>query len=42
MYSLALGGVLTIGWVLGYALKHTATHPGHIQVMRDLWLHIKA
>jgi len=27
----------TVGWVLGHALKHTATHLGHIQVMRDLW-----
>lgn len=28
---------VTVGWVLGHALKHTATHLGHIQVMRDLW-----
>jgi len=27
----------TVGWVLGHALKHTATHLGNIQVMRDLW-----
>ena len=28
---------VTVGWVIGHALKHTATHLGHIQVMRDLW-----
>jgi len=28
---------VTVGWVLGHSLKHTATHLGHIQVMRDLW-----
>jgi uncharacterized damage-inducible protein DinB len=28
---------VTVGWVLGHALKHTATHLGNIQVMRDLW-----
>lgn len=27
---------VTVGWVIGHALKHTATHLGHIQVMRDL------
>lgn len=31
------GREVTAGWVLGHALKHTATHLGHIQVMRDLW-----
>jgi uncharacterized damage-inducible protein DinB len=31
----------TVGWVLGHSLKHTATHLGHIQVMRDMWLHLK-
>jgi uncharacterized damage-inducible protein DinB len=31
----------TIGWVLGHSLKHTATHLGHIQVMRDLWQQFK-
>jgi uncharacterized damage-inducible protein DinB len=31
----------TIGWVLGHSLKHTATHLGHIQVMRDLWKQFK-
>jgi uncharacterized damage-inducible protein DinB len=31
---------VTVGWVLGHALKHTATHLGHIQVMRDMWLHL--
>jgi len=28
---------VTVGWVIGHSLKHTATHLGHIQVMRDLW-----
>jgi hypothetical protein len=28
---------VTVGWVLGHALKHTATHLGHVQLMRDLW-----
>jgi uncharacterized damage-inducible protein DinB len=32
---------VTVGWVLGHALKHTATHLGHIQVMRDLWEQFK-
>jgi len=32
---------VTVGWVIGHALKHTATHLGHIQVMRDLWEHFK-
>jgi uncharacterized damage-inducible protein DinB len=27
----------SVGWVLGHALKHTATHMGHIQLMRQLW-----
>lgn len=33
---------VTVGWVIGHALKHTATHLGHIQVMRDLWEQFKA
>jgi len=32
---------VTVGWVIGHALKHTATHLGHIQVMRDLWSQFK-
>ena len=32
---------VTVGWVFGHALKHTATHLGHIQVMRDLWQQFK-
>jgi hypothetical protein len=28
---------VTVGWVIGHSLKHTATHLGHIQVMGDLW-----
>ena len=31
----------TVGWVIGHALKHTATHLGHIQVMRDMWEQFK-
>ena len=27
----------TVAWVLGHALKHTATHMGHIQLMRQVW-----
>jgi len=27
----------TVAWVLGHALKHTATHLGHIQLMRQFW-----
>jgi len=33
----ARGREVTVGWALGHVLKHTATHLGHIQVMRDLW-----
>jgi len=32
---------VTVGWALGHALKHTATHLGHIQMMRDMWFHFK-
>ena len=32
---------VTIGWILGHALKHTAAHLGHIQMMRDMWLLLK-
>lgn len=32
---------VTVGWVVGHALKHTATHLGHIQVMRDMWEQFK-
>ena len=28
---------VTVGWVLGHALKHTATHLGHVQLMREMW-----
>jgi uncharacterized damage-inducible protein DinB len=33
---------VTVGWTIGHALKHTAEHLGHIQVMRDMWRHLKA
>ena len=32
---------VTVGWVIGHALKHTATHLGHIQVMKDMWEQFK-
>ena len=32
---------VTVGWAIGHSLKHTATHLGHIQVMRDLWEQFK-
>ena len=28
---------VTVGWVLGHALKHTAIHLGQAQLMRELW-----
>ena len=31
------GRVFTLGWVLIYALEHTATHLGHLQLTRQLW-----
>jgi uncharacterized damage-inducible protein DinB len=31
------GRVMTVGWALGHALKHTALHVGHIQMTRQLW-----
>jgi uncharacterized damage-inducible protein DinB len=31
------GRVVTVGWALGHALKHTALHVGQIQLMRQLW-----
>ena len=33
---------VTLGWVLGHALKHTATHLGHIHMMRDMWFYLKS
>ena len=27
----------TAAWILGHTLKHTATHMGHIQLMRQIW-----
>lgn len=27
----------SVAWILGHALKHTAIHVGHIQLMRQLW-----
>lgn len=27
----------SVAWILGHALKHTAIHLGHIQLMRQFW-----
>ena len=27
----------SVAWILGHALKHTAAHMGHIQLMRQVW-----
>ena len=27
----------SVAWILSHALKHTAAHMGHIQLMRQLW-----
>jgi uncharacterized damage-inducible protein DinB len=31
------GREVTVGWVLGHVLKHTALHLGHIEILRQLW-----
>ena len=31
------GREVTVGWALCHALKHTALHLGHLQIMRQLW-----
>jgi len=31
------GRETSVGWILDHALKHTATHMGHIQLMRQVW-----
>lgn len=31
------GKEITVFWVLGHVLKHTALHVGHIQITRQLW-----
>ena len=31
------GREFTVSWALGHALKHTALHLGHIQIMCQLW-----
>ena len=30
----------TVSWALLHAMEHTATHVGHIQMMRHYWQHI--
>lgn len=30
----------TVSWCLLHALEHTATHVGHIQMMRHYWQHV--
>jgi hypothetical protein len=27
----------SVAWIIDHALKHTATHMGHIQLMRQVW-----
>jgi uncharacterized damage-inducible protein DinB len=27
----------SVAWILDHALKHTATHLGHVQLMRQVW-----
>lgn len=31
------GREVPVGWALSHALKHTAMHLGHLQIMRQLW-----
>jgi uncharacterized damage-inducible protein DinB len=31
------GREVTVAWALAHALEHTATHLGHMQLMRQLW-----
>ena len=31
------GDEVTVAWALVHALEHTATHLGHMQIMRQLW-----
>ena len=31
------GDEVTVAWALAHALEHTATHAGHMQIMRQLW-----
>lgn len=31
------GREVTVAWAMGHALKHTALHLGHVQIMRQLW-----
>lgn len=31
------GRETTVAWILGHTLKHTATHMGHVQLMRQVW-----
>lgn len=33
---------VTVGWAMGHSLKHTASHLGHIQMMKDMWEHLNA
>jgi uncharacterized damage-inducible protein DinB len=27
----------SVGWAIAHALEHTATHLGHVQILRQLW-----
>ena len=31
------GRETSVAWILDHSLKHTATHMGHIQLMRQVW-----
>jgi uncharacterized damage-inducible protein DinB len=31
------GGERRVAWILDHALKHTAIHLGHVQLMRQVW-----
>ena len=33
-------GSFTVSWALLHAMEHTATHVGHIQMMRHYWQHV--
>jgi len=36
------GREVSVGWALSHALKHTALHVGHIQIISQLWEQKKA
>jgi uncharacterized damage-inducible protein DinB len=36
-YSQRENRQISVGWAITHALEHTATHLGHIQILRQLW-----